>query len=79
MKLKELEIVTIVWLLLLLLFIAFGCKSAPKVSEFPGLENYQFQSSQDLEFARVVPQTLQFDVRFDGVTFGQAMSIISFC
>jgi hypothetical protein len=76
---KDFEIVTLVWLFLVLLFIAFGCgcKAVPKASEFPGLENYQFQTSQELEFARIEPQAMQFDVRFDGVSFAQAMSIIS--
>jgi preprotein translocase subunit SecF len=73
---KELETVIIVWLLFLLLLIAFGCKSVSKSSEFPGLDNYSFQTSEELEVARVESQALQFDVRFDGVAFGQARMVL---
>jgi type II secretory pathway component GspD/PulD (secretin) len=77
MKEKEFEVVIIVWLFFVLLFVSFGCKSVQKKSEFPGIENYQFQTTPELDIVRVEPPAMQFDVRFDGVPFGQAMSIVS--
>jgi hypothetical protein len=63
---------------MVLLLSAAGCKSTSSQAEFPALGKYNFQATVDRPIehgtTRIIPMV---DLRFDGVPFSSAMSVIS--